>query len=344
MSRPERVDGLSLRQDGPLLDPFGRTHTYVRVSVTDRCNYRCTYCMPAEGLQWMAKDHLLTFEEITRIVAVLATMGVSKVRLTGGEPTVRRGIVDLVRMIASIGAIRDIAMTTNAHTLAKQAAALANAGLSRVNISIDAIDPDIFRAMTRGGDVARVLAGITAAREAGLTPIKLNCVVMRGVNDGEIERMVAHFAQMPDVQIRFIEYMPFDRVGREKHHIPAKEIRERLAGRYTLRPLEHDLRAGPARDLRIEETGQVVGFISPITEHFCDTCNRIRLQADGHLRTCLSREAAPSLRDLLRSGAGDRELASVLRERVWAKVSGHEADREDDGYTAFEGAMTSIGG
>ena len=344
MSRPEAIEGLQMQSEGPLLDRFGRAHTYLRVSVTDRCNYRCTYCMPAEGLSWLPRADVLTFEEIARIVATLAAMGIRKVRLTGGEPLVRRGLPDLVARLAAIPGIDDLAMTTNGHLHARHAADLARAGLSRVNISIDSLSEDLFREITRGGDLQRVLEGIDAAHAAGLAPIKLNCVVMRGVNDHEVEPLIARFADRPDIGLRFIEYMPFDRVSRQKHHLPSRELRERLAARYTLSPLPKAAHAGPARDLRVEETGQVVGFISPITEHFCETCNRLRLTADGHLRTCLSREPNRSLRDLLREGISDHDLALTLRQRVWAKVAGHDADREDDGFVAFEGVMTSIGG
>lgn len=344
MTLLQPVEGLARSDHGPLVDPFARVHTYVRVSVTDRCNYRCTYCMPAEGLDWMPKDHLLTFEEITRIVTVLAGMGVWKVRLTGGEPTVRRGLAELVGMIAAIPGIRDLAMSTNGHLLGRQAAALAAAGLKRVNVSIDAIDPTIFATLTRGGDVAKVLDGIDAALAAGLRPVKLNCVVMRGVNDEEPERLIARFADRPDVRIRFIEYMPFSRVDATKHHLPAREIRARLGLRYTLEALPPVAGAGPAVEWRLAETGQIIGFVSPITEHFCDACNRMRLQADGHLRTCLSREAAPSLRDVLRQGLDDDGLARLLRDRLWAKVAGHEAHLDGDSFKAFEGDMTSIGG
>jgi cyclic pyranopterin phosphate synthase len=248
-------------------------------------------------------------------------------------------------MLAAIPGIRDLALTTNAHLLARMAPALKEAGLTRVNVSIDALDPEIFREVTRGGDVHRVLAGIRAALDAGLRPVKLNCVVVRGVNDGEPLKLVEHFRDEPDVPIRFIEYMPFDKVDGRKHHLPAKEIRAALAERYTLEPLGRPAGGGPAVNWRLAETGQVVGFVSPITEHFCDACNRLRLQADGHLRTCLSREAAPSLRDELRAGLDDQGLERLLRERVWGKVAGHHAHLEEgEGFGAFEGAMTAIGG
>jgi GTP 3',8-cyclase len=341
---PSAEAGAPAPRDGSLVDRFARVHTYLRVSVTDRCNYRCTYCMPADGLDWMPRAELLTFEEITRIVTCLAAMGVWKVRLTGGEPTVRRGLSDLVARIAAVPGIRDLAMTTNAHRLASLAPALAAAGLRRVNVSIDALDPSVFSAITRGGDVARVLQGIDAALAAGLRPVKLNCVVVRGVNDEQPLKLIEHFADRPDVAVRFIEYMPFDGVDVRKKHLPAKEIRDALAERYTLEPLERPVGGGPAVEWRLAETGQVVGFVSPITEHFCDACNRLRLQADGHLRTCLSREAAPSLRDVLRAGVDDTELAAILRERVWGKVAGHQAHLVGGEYLPFEGVMTAVGG
>jgi len=343
VSLPAPVVGLEPRSEGPLLDRFARTHTYLRVSVTDRCNFRCVYCMPAEGLTWMPRDHLLTYEEITRIVRVFAGMGVRKVRLTGGEPTVRRDVETLVAQIASIPGIDDLAMTTNGHRLAALADRLAAAGLRRVNVSIDAVDPEVFARVTRGGDVHRVIDGITAARRAGLGPVKLNCVVVRGENDDQLFPLLERFADAPDVVVRFIEFMPFDAVERRKRHVPAAELRARLAERFTLERLPAPPHGGPSVDWVLRETGQRVGFVSPITEHFCQACNRLRLQADGHLRTCLSREAQPSLRDLLRSGLTDEGLDALLRERVWGKVAGHEAHLEQ-GFRTFDGAMTAVGG
>ncbi|HHO52230.1 MAG TPA: GTP 3',8-cyclase MoaA [Deltaproteobacteria bacterium] len=343
MSLPPRIEGLERPTDGALIDPYGRVHTYLRVSVTDRCNYRCTYCMPAAGLRWMPREHLLSFEEIARIVAVFASMGVRKVRLTGGEPTVRSGLEDLVSQLSSIEGIEDLAMTTNGHLFARRAEAFALAGLDRINVSIDSVDPVQFRELTRGGELQRVLDAIEAARRARLRPVKLNCVVIRGTNDDQITAMVEAFADRPDVVVRFIEFMPFSAVQRRRQHLPAAQMRARLEARYTLSPLGQRAGGGPAIEWRLEETGQRVGFISPITEHFCHACDRLRLQADGHLRTCLSREAAPSLREILRGGASDAELAQHLRERLWAKVAGHEAHL-DGGSRAFEGAMTSVGG
>ena len=344
MSLPPRIEGMERPTSGPLLDPFGRRHTYLRVSVTDRCNYRCTYCMPAEGLDWMPRDHLLTFEEIGRIVKVFASMGVRKVRLTGGEPTVRRGLEKLVGTIASVDGIEDLAMTTNGHLFAKWAPVFAEAGLKRINVSIDSVEPDQFRAITRGGDLARVIRAIAVSREVGLRPVKLNCVVIRDTNDDQVLAMVRRFAEWPDVEIRFIEFMPFSEVDRQRRHVPAREMRARVeAALGPLEPLGRPAGGGPAVMWRLAQTGQRIGFISPITEHFCEACDRLRLQADGHLRTCLSREAAPSLRDLLREGLTDEELEQHLRVRLWNKVAGHEAHLDGD-FRAFDGVMTSVGG
>ncbi|MEZ4318711.1 MAG: GTP 3',8-cyclase MoaA [Myxococcota bacterium] len=338
---PSPVPDLVQPTEGPLIDRFGRAHTYLRVSVTDRCNYRCTYCMPAAGLDWLPRADVLSYEEVARLVGVFASMGVKRVRLTGGEPTLRRGIVELVGMIASTPGIVDVSMTTNGHALAKQAGALAKAGLTRLNVSLDTLDPERFSAITRGGDVRAVLAGIDAALEAGLAPVKINCVVVQGVNDGDLVALVEHFSARPGTQVRFIEYMPFDGNGGRKQHVPAAALRAKLAERYTLAPLP-PAGGGPSRDVQLDN-GMVVGFISPITEHFCDTCNRLRLQADGSLRTCLSRDRAPSLRDLLRGGASDAELEKAIRTQVFAKVAGHEAHTDGD-FRVFEGVMTRVGG
>lgn len=340
MSLPTPVEGARMATEGPLLDRFGRQHTYLRLSVTDRCNYRCTYCMPAEGFQYKPRTDLLDFEEITRIVAAFTRLGVRRVRLTGGEPLVRKGFHHLVGMLDALG-LDDLAMTTNAHLLADHAERLAAAGLRRVNVSCDAMDADVFSRMTRGGDLARVLEGIEAARAAGLTPIKMNAVMVAGDNDEQLLPMVEYGAEhAADTEVRFIEYMPFGGENRRKH-LPVQTMRDRLAEHYTLEPLGRGP-TGPAVRWRIAETGQVVGFISPITEHFCEACNRLRVDADGHLRTCLSRDDAPTLRDVLRGGASDEELEQLVRQVVWGKVAGHEAHKDD--WQAFEGVMTQIGG
>lgn len=322
-----------------LTDRFGRLHTYLRVSVTDRCNFRCVYCLPEEGMTWLPREDVLRYEEIARIVRVMAQAGLRRVRLTGGEPTLRRDIEALVAGVAEVPGITDVSMTTNAHAFASSAARLRAAGLRRVNISIDSLDPGRFARITRGGRLDAVLAGIEAARAAGLTPIKLNMVVMKGVNDDEVVPMVERFApHAADTEVRFIEYMPFG--ARWHDTVSAAELRARLATLGELRPCPEGRGGGPASCWRLGELK--VGFIAPITEHFCAACNRLRLLSDGHLRTCLAHENTPSLRDLLRDGASDDALLQTIRTIVRGKPAGHEALEE--GGRAFEGVMTGIGG
>ncbi len=341
-----------------LVDRFGRLHTYLRVSVTDRCNYRCTYCMPAEGHVWLPRNEVLSHEEIVRIVTVMAGSGLRRVRLTGGEPLLRRGITSLVAAIAAVPGIDDVSMTTNAHGLAELAGPLAAAGLHRVNISVDSLDPARFARLTRGGQLGAVLAGVRAAHEAGLGPIKLNMVVMRGENDDEITSMAAAclpgglLAGAEETVLRYIEYMPF--AGRWHENVPAGEIRERLRAAGHLEVDAGDLPGvGPATRERWTPAPREsapgasapsvrVGFIAPLTEHFCARCNRLRLLVDGHLRTCLGYESTPSLRDVLRGGATDDALLAAIADIVSGKPAGHLAETE--GGTAFEGVMTSIGG
>lgn len=326
----------------PLEDSFGRQHTYLRISVTDRCNYRCVYCMPSEGLNWVPREDILTYEEIGRIVEVMADMGIQKVRISGGEPTLRSDLITLVEHIRRVPGIRDIAMTTNGHTLAKLAPDLARAGLNRINVSIDAMDPDLFRRLTRGGSLERVLEGITAARQAGITPIKLNAVILEGENEDQVGPLIDYAAEhAEDTELRFIEYMPFEQ--RRFKTVKAARLRARLSERFTLEPLgSGGPLAGPAQRVRLKETGLKVGFISPLSEHFCATCNRLRLMANGHLRTCLAHENTPSLRDLMRAGTTDHRLSEAVRAMVLGKPVGH--DCQIDGGTLFEGVMTAIGG
>ena len=325
-----------------LQDTFGRSHTYLRISVTDRCNYRCVYCMPEQGMQWVPRTELLRYEEIARIVRIMAQLGVQKVRLTGGEPTMRADIISLVEAVASIPGITDVAMTTNAHTLEALARPLADAGLNRVNVSIDSLVPERFKRLTRGGSLERVMNGIHAARAAGLTPIKLNAVVLAGQNEDEVSNFIDYFSQFAaDTELRFIEYMPFEE--RRHQSIPASTLRKAIRQHWTL---EHDGHRnptdGPAVRYRIAETGLRVGFISPLSEHFCATCNRLRLMANGHLRTCLAHEDTPSLRDIMRQGHSDATLSEAICAMVLGKPSGHDCGINDG--TPFEGVMTAIGG
>jgi cyclic pyranopterin phosphate synthase len=341
MALLEPIPGAERPTTGPLVDRFGRVHDYLRVSVTDRCNYRCTYCMPAEGLDWLPRAHILTYEEIGRVVGAFARMGVRRVRLTGGEPTLRRDIEQLVANVTALPGIDEVAMTTNGHLFAKKAAALADAGLTRINVSLDSLDADQFARMTRGGTLAKVLASIDRALELGITPVKVNCVVVGGENDDQLLPMIDYFRARPGTSVRFIEYMPFGGNGGERRHVPVRELRRRLAEVHPFTPVPAT-GGGPSRDVALDD-GFRVGFISPITEHFCDACNRLRLQADGSLRTCLSRDRAPNLRDLLRAGCSDAELETAIRTQLWGKVAGHRAHLDGD-FQAFEGVMTRVGG
>ncbi len=334
---------MNARETG-LVDGFGRRHTYLRLSVTDRCNFRCTYCMPEEGIAALPRSEVLSFEEIERLVRVFAGLGIRKVRLTGGEPTARRGVVELVRRIAAIPGIAEVAMTTNGHLLERLAGPLAEAGLRRVNVSLDTLRPDRFAALTRGGDLARVLRGIAAARAAGLAPISLNAVLVPGFNDDELDDLVAFAAaEAATTRLRFIEYMPFDGLGDAAKRLTAEDIRARIARRRPLRPAGGERAdAGPAREWIDEASGLRIGFISPLSSRFCADCNRLRLLADGRLRACLAHEQAVSLRDALRAGASDAELAERVRAAVGAKPEGHGA--HVDGGVPFEGVMTRVGG
>lgn len=298
--------------------------------------------MPEEGLQWMPRDELLTFEEIARIVGVMATMGIHKIRITGGEPTVRSDILALIRAVAAIDGIDDIAMTTNGHTLEALAPRLAEAGLKRLNVSIDSLQRRRFAKLTRGGNLERVLRGMDTARKHGLTPLKLNVVMLRGQNEDELFDFVEYCStHAASTTLRFIEYMPFEQ--RRFQTVPSAELRMRLAERYTLvHGPERAPSDGPSQRVILAETGLTVGFISPLSEHFCASCNRLRLMANGHLRTCLAHEDTPSLRDLLRSGATATELSKAIQSMVLGKPIGHGC--EVDGGTLFEGTMTAIGG
>ena len=260
-------------------------------------------------------------------------------RLTGGEPTIRRDLPRLVSALAAVPGIDDISLTTNAHRFATQAKALRAAGLSRVNISLDSLDPKRFGEITRGGDLGAVLAGVEAARAAGLTPIKINMVVMKGVNDDEVLAMARWcLPHRADTILRFIEYMPFE--GRWHENVSAADMRAKLGELGELKTVDERLGGGPAKYWEV--AGLRVGFIAPLTEHFCASCNRLRLLADGHLRTCLAHEETPSLRDIVRKGASDDELAGTIRAIVRGKPAGHEALTE--GGRFFEGVMTGIGG
>ncbi|MCS7256144.1 MAG: GTP 3',8-cyclase MoaA [Thermomicrobium sp.] len=323
-------------------DAYGRPITYLRISLTDRCNLRCVYCMPAHGMKFAPREELLTDEELLRIVRAAAQVGFSRLRLTGGEPTVRPNLVELVRAMSQIPGVEDISMTTNGLLLERLAHDLAAAGLKRINVSLDTLDPQRYRIITRGGRIEKVWAGIAAAEDAGLSPIKLNAVVVRGFNDDEVPALAGLTLERP-WQVRFIEVMPLEGVA-EVHDtglVTSAETRARIEAVYgPLEQLDAPL-SDPARVYRIPGAKGTIGFISPVSEPFCAFCNRIRLTADGKLRLCLLRADEVDIRELVRSGASDEALMERIRAAVWRKPWGHGL-REGDRRTGR--GMSQIGG
>jgi cyclic pyranopterin phosphate synthase len=328
--------------DTPALDNYGRRIDYLRISLTDRCNLRCVYCMPAEGLDFMPKDDILTNEELLRTVRACAAVGFRKIRLTGGEPTLRRDLVELVAAIKAIPGIEHIAMTTNAVKLAPIAHDLKRAGLDRVNISIDTLDADRFAMMTRGAKLDTVWAGIMAAEAAGLTPIKLNMVVVRGLNDHDVLDMAA-LTLNHDWDVRFIEVMPLTGVADVANDgvIASQDLIRMIESEFG--PLQ-DLgmhAADPAHRYHIAQSRGSIGFISSISEPFCSTCNRMRLTADGRLHLCLLRDDEVDVRAALRRGVDDDELAQIIRHAVAIKPWGHGLP---DGILPTVRGMSALGG
>lgn len=329
---------------GPLVDSFGRMHTDLRISVTDRCNIRCRYCMPAQGVPFRPHEAILRFEEIERFVRIAVGLGVRKVRLTGGEPLVRRDIVRLVAMLAAIPELDDLAMTTNGVLLAQYAEALKKAGLTRLNVSLDTLDRQRFCHITRRDELPKVLEGIAAAQRAGFEQIKLNSVAIRGQSENDVVPL-ALFARQHRLELRFIEYMPLDadRVWADEHVLPGEEILRLLSeGIGPLEPISPPGSRAPATEYRFADGVGRVGIIPSVTRPFCDRCGRLRLTAEGQLRNCLFSPDSWDVRALLRGHADDDQLAEVIREAVAAK---HWARGNDEGQlapTAY--AMHQIGG
>jgi len=322
------------------LDSFNRSISYLRVSVTDRCNLRCQYCMPPQGVDSIPHQNILRYEEIVRIVGLGAELGITKVRLTGGEPLVRAGIVSLVEMLAAIPGVDDLAMTTNGILLAGYAGQLARAGLNRVNVSLDTLRPDRFRAITRLGDIQDVERGIAAAREAGLEPVKVNTVLMRGVNDDEIVDFARRTLHEP-FHVRFIEEMPIGAVG-PISFLPAAEATALIEAEFGPLEIAHQRKGnGPASYYRIPGAQGTVGFISAVSEHFCHQCNRLRLTADGRLRPCLLSDSEIPLREALRAGVSDEALREMLVSAVIAKPDRHHLA---EGSVPESRGMSQIGG
>lgn len=337
-----RVEGPASMGPHGMIDPWGRRVVYLRVSVTDRCNLRCVYCMPEEGFDWIPHDKVLSYEEIARVVRVMAGAGLKRVRLTGGEPTVRADLEVLVSQIASIAGIEDIALTTNGLKLRRLAKPLVDAGLSRFNVSLDTLDAKRFAEMTRGGDVKRVLDGIDAVLELKLAkPTKVNAVVVSGVNDGDAVALVRRFAERDArVVVRFIEYMPFTE-GWSAGYVPLARVREDLERALGIVPGASVEGSGPAEYWSVPGTNVSVGFIHPVSEHFCAECNRVRLTATGELRPCLGHVGSVSLAETLRNGGDDDALRAKIREALSAKPERHLFVEDP---SQAKGIMTAIGG
>src|SRR3954469_23893278 len=343
-----RVGSSRLRQpmtsNEPLIDTLGRVHTNLRLSVTDRCNIRCFYCMPDENVRFLPRREILTFEEMERFVRVAASLGVNKRRLTGGEPLVRAELPRLVERLAAIPGIDDIALTTNGILLEEQAQALKDAGLARINISLDALTEETFRKIARRDGLDSVLAGIAAAKAAGFKRIRLNAVAIKGITEPEVVPL-ANFARAGGMEMRFIEFMPLDAENNWQHDqvLSGQEIRRRIEE--AIGPLEAAERpdlSQPATDFRFADGSGRVGFINPVTQPFCEDCNRLRLTAEGKIRNCLFSTVEWDARAVMRSDGSDGELADLVHDCVLAKKPGHGIDTAD--FHRPQRAMYQIGG
>ncbi|KNX39322.1 GTP 3',8-cyclase MoaA [Luteipulveratus halotolerans] len=333
-----------LPQPTTLRDGYGRVARDLRVSVTDRCNLRCTYCMPAEGLPWMAKPEMLTDDELVRLVGLFVDLGVTQVRLTGGEPLLRRSLVDVVRRIAALPDRPRIALTTNGIGLDRLAAPLADAGLDRVNVSLDTIDPQVFRRLTLRDRFGDVESGLKAAADAGLTPVKVNAVAMRDVNDHAVADLL-QWCLDRGYELRFIEQMPLDaqHAWQREAMVTAAEIHERLGERFTLTPLpDADRGSAPAERFLVDGGPATVGVIASVSAPFCGACDRTRLTADGQVRNCLFSRGETDLRALLRGGADDERIMRAIVGEMAVKRAGHGID--DPAFVQPDRPMSSIGG
>ena len=323
-----------------LIDGFGRVHRDLRISVTDRCNFRCTYCMPQEGMQWQRREDLLSFEEIERVAQIMVErFGVNAIRLTGGEPTVRAKLSILVAKLAALNV--DLAMTTNGVTLPLLADELLAAGLVRINISLDSLRADRFEQLTRRDDLPRVLEGIEAALDAGFSPVKVNVVVMKGINDDEIVDF-AHFGRDRGLVVRFIEFMPLDadEIWTNDQVMTQTEILNCLSGEFDLVPLERT--SAPAARWRYADGGGEIGIVASVSQSFCESCDRVRITADGQFRNCLFATEETDVRALLRSGASDDDIADAMQRSVSSKWAGHSINQVH--FIRPRRSMSEIGG
>lgn len=332
-------------QSPALVDGFGRTVTYLRVSVTDRCDLRCVYCM-AEHMIFLPKAEVLSLEELDRIASAFVDLGVRKLRLTGGEPLVRKGVMSLIERLSrhlESGALDELTLTTNGTRLAEFAPDLARFGVRRINVSLDTLKPDLFRALTRGGDVTKVVAGIDAARSAGIA-VKVNAVALKDDNAAELPELIG-WAHRRGCDMTLIEAMPLGEidVDRTDQFLSLSDVRQDLESFWTLTDLPLNT-GGPARYVRVEETGGRLGFITPLTHNFCEACNRVRLTCTGTLHTCLGREDASDLRAVIRAGADDEGLKDAIRLAVDAKPQGHDFRIERAAAPAVARHMSTTGG
>ncbi len=330
--------------DPRLVDRFGRVATDLRISLTDRCNLRCTYCMPAEGLDWMPRAEQLTDAELVRLIGIaVRDLGVQELRFTGGEPLLRRGLEDVIAASAALTPRPDVSLTTNGVGLARRADALAAAGVNRLNVSLDTLRPDRFAAITRRDRLTDVLDGMDAARAAGLSPVKINTVLLRGVNDDEAVDLL-RFAVARGFELRFIEQMPLDAQHgwQRAEMVTAGEILAALRAAFDLAPDGHDRGAAPAERWLVDGGPAAVGVIASVTRPFCGACDRTRLTADGQVRSCLFARTETDLRALVRGGASDARIADAWRAAMWGKLAGHGID--EPGFLQPDRPMSAIGG
>lgn len=323
------MNSLQQNERPALIDPYGRKIEYLRLSVTDKCNLRCFYCMPKGFKGFEQPEDWLTFDEIERVIKVFTELGVARVRLTGGEPLVRKDLAELAQRLTALPGLEDLSLSTNATLLDKQSADLKDAGVSRINVSLDTLDPQRFKEIT-GGELQPILDGLMAAKQAGFSPIKINMVAMKGINDDEFEDMVA-FCLQHDFTLRFIETMPMGTTGDDAtdHYLDLQTVKQQLSNSFDLIPGVMP-GGGPARYVQIKGTDLRIGFITPISQHFCETCNRVRLSVDGTLYLCLGQDDKVELRPLLRQGISDDELKEILIDAIGLKPEKHEFNEKPE--------------
>ena len=326
-----------------LIDGMGRTIVNLRISVTDRCNFRCTYCMPADNVEFMDRSNLLSFEEIQRVAQIVSRMGINRLRLTGGEPLMRKNLPVLIKMLNEVDGIDDIAMTTNAYFLKDQAQSLKDAGLKRLNVSLDALDPEKFRDVNRRDCLQSVLDGLDTARKVGFKSIKINAVAVRNFSETEIMSLI-EMGRSDGFEIRFIEFMPLDsdKVWERDKVLFGHEIVNMIKENYELIPIDNSLEIGPASEYNFADGKGKIGIITAVSNPFCDHCNRIRMTADGKLRTCLFSTEETNLKELIRSGATDKTIIETLKQAVLVKEPGHKINLDD--FERPTRAMHAIGG